>query len=498
MIRSNYQFLSPQLAGLVEEAEEAAELSFVESKEGLVVPRLGGQMLHSKYYPLKEGSRYNFNPPQPNSCCIALGFGAGYHLVDYCKRGSLLAVPLDYGLLKGVLARVELAQHFPEGSLKLVSAQEVEQFFDYFQNSSFYFIINNTLQKIFSAASREAVELIKAKLGRRLLELNTQRHFGQVWFKNILKSFKRLLAGEYSNEALILEGRPIVVAGAGPSLESNIELLKERREEIYLAAADTAYPVLMRQGLEPDFVFSFDANSHSYLHLAGLERGRARLFVDICSPLYSSRLATTPLFSAHPLSLILAEKSGVTINSAALNIGGAIVDFFHRYFPDYPLVTVGIDFASQGYRGYSRGSYLSEYYLTHGDYFESSSSIESRLFYRSPFLKMEGEWKSTSLYSSYSEAAPQEGVMTLSGSPFTPFRQIMDLSQAIAAAKECPSLSLSFNFSFFEHQAPVERLLEKLTVDSSALFSYFLAKGIRPGVSELKELLDSIKDYFSS
>jgi len=58
------------------------------------------------------------------------------------------------------------------------------------------------------------------------------------------------------------EGRIIVVAGAGPSLDENIGLLKkfQHRHEIYIVAADMALRPLVSAGIRPSCVFSCETS----------------------------------------------------------------------------------------------------------------------------------------------------------------------------------------------------------------------------------------------
>lgn len=497
MLSANHNFLSPQVVKLLEKAQPLEDVSFVQSKDGLFVPKVGSQVLHSRYYPLKEGSRYDFGPANEGKAAIAIGFGAGYHLVEECKKRRLFVVPLNYSLLKAVLSTVSLSDHFSAGSLTILTEAEVEQQFDYFQDKDYHFVVNSVLQKLYPQEALSAVQKVRARLEQRLLDLNTQRHFGKLWFKNILKNSKRLLAGEYSDRPLLLDGKPVLIAGAGPSLEHNMESIREQREMIYLAAADTAAAVLASNGVTPDFIFSFDANPHSYLHLLGKQYSGARLFVDFTSPLFSEQLETTLLFSAHPFARLFRGLNPVTIDSASLNIGGAIVDFFSRYFPGYPIATVGIDFAAYGFTGYSRGSYLSDYYLAHGDYFKSPSSIEADLFYRSPYKQSEGEWKSTGLYRAYAGATAAHGGATLSTSPFTPFKPGLDLQKFASAASKHSAGTLNFDYDADKVKQIVEGMTDELQRDSTPLLPYLLALGVRPDSAALADCFSFIDSFFS-
>lgn len=65
-------------------------------------------------------------------------------------------------------------------------------------------------------------------------------------------------------------GRPVVIAGAGPSLNRNIEELRPLRRQVVLVATDTALRPLLTAGLPPDFVVAVDPGPLNARHLAGI------------------------------------------------------------------------------------------------------------------------------------------------------------------------------------------------------------------------------------
>ncbi len=67
------------------------------------------------------------------------------------------------------------------------------------------------------------------------------------------------------------EGKPVFIAGGGPSLDKNIGLLKEAVLHGPLISVDTAYDVLINNGIHPDLVITRDPTSASARKLAGHE-----------------------------------------------------------------------------------------------------------------------------------------------------------------------------------------------------------------------------------
>ena len=76
---------------------------------------------------------------------------------------------------------------------------------------------------------------------------------------------------------------PLVVAGAGESLEEGIEELRRVRTSVYLLAVDTALPVLAATGLVPDAVVVLEAQFINIRDFYGTSAQNIDLIADLSS-----------------------------------------------------------------------------------------------------------------------------------------------------------------------------------------------------------------------
>jgi hypothetical protein len=82
---------------------------------------------------------------------------------------------------------------------------------------------------------------------------------GGLWVRNLFENLPLLLSGsDFRSKRTSL---PIVVAGAGPSLETAIKFLKTERRSFFLAAVDTVLPVLAAESIRPDLVVVLEAQA---------------------------------------------------------------------------------------------------------------------------------------------------------------------------------------------------------------------------------------------
>jgi len=184
---------------------------------------------------------------------------------------------------------------------------------------------------------------------------------GSLQVRNLLSNIP-LLAGAADFSALSTP-LPVVVAGAGPSVEAALPVLSARRRRFALVAVDTALPVLRESGLTADVVVDIEAQAVNTRDFIPAPRGPGpwlacdlsvhpsvpRLFPRRVS-FFSSELAPLRLWDRlsanglRPMPFPALGSVGVAAAHAALLLTSA------------PVFLAGLDFAFPGSRTHARGS----------------------------------------------------------------------------------------------------------------------------------------------
>ena len=205
-------------------------------------------------------------------------------------------------------------------------------------------------------AIREALE---EEIRRFWQNRITLAHMSRLWLRNLFTNLMTLASG---GEAPALElARPILVAGAGPSLEAALPQIARARPRLTLLCVDTALPVLADAGLAPDWVYALDGQLYNLEDFLPFRDPSLILLCDLCScpavlRLFPRRLAFATRF--HPLALFdrLQEAGllppelpplgsvGVTAVQAALSLTAG------------PVLLAGLDFSYPGGRTHARGA----------------------------------------------------------------------------------------------------------------------------------------------
>lgn len=106
-------------------------------------------------------------------------------------------------------------------------------------------------------------------------------HMSHLWVKNLFLNLPNLV-GALDLQSLKTE-LPIVVAGAGESLEESIPLLREVRSRVYLLAVDTAILSLHAGGIEPDGIVALEAQFANLADFIGSDQSKSAGVVDLSS-----------------------------------------------------------------------------------------------------------------------------------------------------------------------------------------------------------------------
>ena len=118
------------------------------------------------------------------------------------------------------------------------------------------YMLNRKSYEIFI---KSAVNVLESFWKNRM----TTIHMGRLWCKNILNNLPFLPGA--ADISSLQTSKPVIVAGAGESLEKSIAFLKRYRGSFFLIAADTAVNSLLKHDLKPDLLIAVESQ-HANLY----------------------------------------------------------------------------------------------------------------------------------------------------------------------------------------------------------------------------------------
>lgn len=488
ILEQNLKFLSKKLKEILYKEVEESLIEYILTKDNIKVPFYKKVSIHSLYNPFRENVNIK---AEKNTLIISLGFGAGYHLIKLIKKyKEIIVIVFEFRIFKSVISNIDLNLFFKEESLKIITIEEILDYYDFFKYDSYCILYPLSYERLFSGILLENIRRLKSTLNEKIVDINIQKKFGKIWHKNILKNLKRIDNFDYTP---LIINKAILITGAGFSLIKNIELIKKFRNSFYIAATDTSLKILDYYGIIPDSVFTFDSQNFTNQHFLALKSYNFRLFMDITNNINNSNIKSiTLLLSNHPFREFFKDNPLLYINSTSGNIGIAMIDFFYKYFNSIPIITVGIDYGIYKNIMYPRLSSITIYHNTISNFFKTTEYFDSFILYHYNIIEKNNEWCTNILFKSYNDfcrALPFcKNIYTLSDSPFTGFTKIDNLKNFI---DKIEIKEKKLELKKIEFREDIHFRVKKFFFENpQTLLPYFISIRKKANESDIKDLIE--------
>jgi hypothetical protein len=406
---------------------------FLESRNGEPVPALldksgAAHPLHSTVDPVREARRLIASLEDSGGrlgegFLVFLGMGAAYAARAALQRADvfeILIIDFDIGGAAELLCHLDYAAILGDPRLNLLIDPSPEEIQSHIIEQYLPALAGGVRALPLRARTEQdiprfnaAADAIQQTIEKISSDYSVQAHFGARWFSNIIRNLKR---AEFQDNAALFNGKfadnigktknppaaairagPLeaAICAAGPSLDQHIPLLARRKQQdknIFIIAADTSLPALLRHGLEPDAVLSIDCQHISFYHFLGINCRNIPLFLDLASPPLLADFSSSPFFlsGGHPLARYISlvyrpfpalDTSGGNVTYSCLSLAESLgAEKIYLY---------GADFSYPQNRIYARGAYIYPYFEIRQNRFASMEAQVSSFLYRGPFLPPE-------------------------------------------------------------------------------------------------------------
>ncbi len=319
----------------------------------------GGRYFHSRYDPLKEaGIQADEILSRKSDWVILFGLGCGYLLNTLISRGmeKVIIHEPSAGILKGVLRGIDLsaALDMPKVFITLDSggaAGLVRTVVDGMDDILAYQTpaYSMTFPEELADLTRKAKNAHTTNKAGIATEVTSCLNWVENYFANLKSFFKYppvdVLRGRF-------KGAPLVIAGAGPSLDRNAHVLKEFRDRVLVISAITAFKPLLRHGVVPDLVIAAEKRDLPEFFTHGPDDLRARfLLAEVANDNMFERATGGKLVYFNPYNRLSVEQArfwgsdffpatGGSVTTVALEVG--------RMFGCDPIIFIGQDLAYGG------------------------------------------------------------------------------------------------------------------------------------------------------
>lgn len=231
--------------------------------------------LNSTYDPSHEAERYvlQFEKEPEDSMVLMFGFGNGAVLERMLSETCPIAICIVYepsvAIFRKALEEYDLTTLLSDPRLLLfvegVNGDQIEyhlvDLIDYSNWRYFSYKRLSQYSELFPEQRKSIFEMYERVYGNNRAAMNTLIAYAQAGVINEVKALKwmidcRTISGMIGSFPADM---PAIVVAAGPSLEKNVEVLKQAKGKAFIICVDTAIQFLLNHGIVPDMACTIDA-----------------------------------------------------------------------------------------------------------------------------------------------------------------------------------------------------------------------------------------------
>jgi len=261
----------------------------------LMTIKYNNKYIHSKYDPIREAEQLvdaNIKLLS-KSIIVVYGLGLGYHIDAIVKKMNSKSIVYVFEYTMDLVTCCKEINNsvFKYDNVNIIGRDDAkfyEKLAEYlgkagdiiihraaletikFTNESLYNLIDD--YSLMKQSTENNEELIK--LGKENFEFNTKQNY------KLINRFIDL----YKNS-----NKPYVITASGPSLDNDLELLKENREKFNIISVGSSLRALMNKGIKPDAIVILDGKKIVKKQFEGYENEE----IPLCFSAKASRWAVS-------------------------------------------------------------------------------------------------------------------------------------------------------------------------------------------------------------
>ena len=369
---------------LQQQKEELSDIYKIDvNKDGLKIIYKNNRAIHSKYNIENECKRALDNINKNKNLIIIYGYGLGYilkYLLENINNYFNDEIIKD---LKIVIV-VEDAAIFKYSYYNIYSTNKENIFFidseddiEYINKIIDYKNINGINLVMLPSLTKEEKDNanifytnILNNMEKELSNILTNMYFENIWTKNII--FNSEYISKSSDVSILKDAfkdfKALLIC-PGPTLEYSIKKIKNNRKSFIVICVDTAYSVLCKNNIIPDFVVTVDGGFFNSLDFIYESTDFPYLIMDIaCNKIIPKRLENKTniiRFSSNEnLELIkyINDYTAISALNTSSTVASTMIDFaYYTGFKD--VLLIGFDNSYPFYQRHIKHTLSYEYMI---------------------------------------------------------------------------------------------------------------------------------------
>ncbi len=274
------------------------------SKSGEPTATQNALHLHSLYNPSREAfSAISNAEVNAKSTTVFLGFGLGYHVIEWAKNykeksadKKLILIEPDPFYFFASLSILDWTSVFSVKNLIIAIACPVDNIMQLLENpakinmgnegvSDSYFFNNKAFTQHAAQYFETVTSLIERNKRKNEINAATYKKFGKLWTKNTNKNLHWInectCVNDIAKKLSSTNTKPFLLVAAGPTLEAILPHMAELKKRTVIVCVETALRAMLKVGVEPHFIILTDPQYWAYRHIAGLCAPNSVLITEV-------------------------------------------------------------------------------------------------------------------------------------------------------------------------------------------------------------------------
>ena len=238
-------------------------LELIQNKNGEYNLIFNGSALHSKENAKEEAQKIVDkieDLEDKNSIRIVWGLGLGYLADEFIQRskGAVIIYEANLEILRGVFEILEFSENLAKNNVFITNKlHKLLEYTDFLSDKETKITVSflSSYFQLFKEDIYKTAQIVERTRGEKQANINTINKIAPKaalnTFANLDKIIKTPLVKSLKD---IYKGKCALIASSGPSLEENIETIKNNRGKFILFAVGPSLKLLDKHGIKPDFL----------------------------------------------------------------------------------------------------------------------------------------------------------------------------------------------------------------------------------------------------
>lgn len=230
--------------------------------------------LNSKYSPMIEAKRWadQYEYDNVSAHIILYGMGSGLivrEMLERIGKGCIMfLVEPDYQIFARLLTEVDVSDIIGDERIELFfyhkQAKEIKQriysVLGWGNLSTIIRAIHPGYEKVYPVQILDYIEVVRRLFEQIRVYYDTNIFYSKVGLANVINALQYVRKSNYINELIDIfpEGYPAIVVSAGPSLQKNMEHLRQLKDKAFVLVVDTAVKVMEENQIPYDAIVLID------------------------------------------------------------------------------------------------------------------------------------------------------------------------------------------------------------------------------------------------